>query len=180
MELKEATGRIELTLILRYNQLVEDVYNLARSPDMRDHRTNAYKLAHDEYNTKCGQMMLIQDVLCIPVEMRNRTIDHRKLLSIIDRRDLSIVDGNEVSINVQLIHALKLSRWASVGRTIDTAIQLVNVDCGNPPPDHEDDVIYCISELSELKMSLDAVNAACKRWRWDNKGVDMEAINDNS
>jgi hypothetical protein len=65
---------------------------------------------------------------------------------------------DEVTITIPRIYFERLSTWASVGRTIDEAVRLLDqaevVD--------DDPHLYCIRELLALKQALDACNAAAK------------------
>lgn len=53
-----------------------------------------------------------------------------------------------------------LGRWASVGRTIDTTVRLL--DLGQDELLDTEDVIHCTGELQELKRALDECNSGAK------------------
>lgn len=83
---------------------------------------------------------------------------------------------DKVTIEIDRMYYEKLAQWASVGRTIDAAILLLDqyaerVDQIRSMTDREtrdvaDAVDHTLSELRELKQPLDACNAACKEARW--------------
>jgi hypothetical protein len=77
------------------------------------------------------------------------------------------------TITIPTMYYNVLKKWASVGRTIDSAIEQANnyIDLANVVNDSREDTEaeidleqpeYTITELLELKQSLDACNAACK------------------
>lgn len=64
-------------------------------------------------------------------------------------------------IHLQLRHAEKLARWASIGRTIDWATRLLE---DHADVDQDGETVDCLEELYDLKLALDDVGNACKAW----------------
>lgn len=73
-----------------------------------------------------------------------------------------------VQIDVSDHHFELLGRWASVGRTIDSAITLIDnlsgyVDDSDPNgQDLLQDKLYITNELQEIKLALDAIHNSIK------------------
>lgn len=67
------------------------------------------------------------------------------------------------TIQIDEAHYDVLKKWASVGRTIDTAIHLLDEHLEAFSDDHMDEQLtHVIEELKQLKQPLDGVNMACK------------------
>jgi hypothetical protein len=56
----------------------------------------------------------------------------------------------------------QLKHWASVGRTIDAAVELLLLAHAGEPLDQES-AMYIADELADLKYALDDCNRACKK-----------------
>lgn len=84
----------------------------------------------------------------------------------------------EVTISIPRMYAEKLSTWASVGRTVDEAVRLLQLCAGEIVSEEwEERSIACETELSALKQALDACNAACKSWRVSQEYKELHSEN---
>jgi hypothetical protein len=69
-------------------------------------------------------------------------------------RNIPVTANGEVTITIPLAAYKRLVQWASVGRTVDAAME----ECENP---------NVVAELADLKPALSACHQAC-RTHWAN------------
>lgn len=76
----------------------------------------------------------------------------------------------KLTIEISENHAAVLSRWASVGRTLDNAERMAQLvqEISDVPAD-QDDAQMLIDELAELKVPLDSLHQAIRSQIWQAK-----------
>lgn len=103
-------------------------------------------------------------------------VPHRRCVIPVWRMGMEVAVSDKVTIEIDRMYFEKLAQWASVGRTIDAAIEILDqfvehVGKFRDLTDLETNRIadaadFVIQELRDLKQPLDACNSACKEVRW--------------